>query len=84
MHSESTFITIDCYISDGKFYRGFANKTEKGFICKNWMSSNKYNPTTKPDKVTIHHVVIKLSFTVYGVININVLVISGSVVFIEI
>nr|XP_022319040.1 uncharacterized protein LOC111121867 isoform X2 [Crassostrea virginica] len=45
----------DCYISDGKFYRGFANKTEKGFICQNWMSSNKVNPTTDPGKGLGNH-----------------------------
>lgn len=30
---ENFIIIVDCYINDGKFYRGFVNIIEKGFNC---------------------------------------------------
>ncbi|XP_052689239.1 deleted in malignant brain tumors 1 protein-like isoform X3 [Crassostrea angulata] len=48
-------INKDCYINDGKFYRGFANTTEKGFNCQNWKSNGRMNLTTDSEKGLGNH-----------------------------
>ncbi|XP_061168027.1 uncharacterized protein LOC133176972 [Saccostrea echinata] len=45
----------DCYVSDGESYRGFYNKTKKGYTCQNWRSSSKVNPATHPGKGLGNH-----------------------------
>lgn len=52
--SENFTFNADCYINDGKFYRGFANTTEKGFNCQNWKSTGRMNLTSDSEKVTIY------------------------------
>lgn len=48
-------INKDCYINDGKFYRGVANTTEKGFNCQNWKSTGKVNLTSDSEKGLGNH-----------------------------
>ncbi|XP_065921575.1 uncharacterized protein [Magallana gigas] len=48
-------INKNCYINDGKFYRGFANTTDKGFNCQNWKSTGRMNLTSDSEKGLGNH-----------------------------